>query len=231
MGGQVALAAGHFRSSVSNAELVLFGQIDHQSAGYSVLSIQIVPGQNGTFTASLANIAPYKFKDKHHSTGAFAQAASVLNWPQTTNQQIVLGTQVSDLGEQSYIDIGSFDTQFNFTLQSETRLTTANQVVLQSMKVGNSTTRVRPMSRNVGSRERTIPALQIETFTVETNFIFPTGVIRIWGIDPPNPIVNVTDWLKDLNHVTVSASPLNTYLYGVVPGDIQGAALRLGTPR
>ncbi len=46
--GQVALAAGHFRSSVSNAELVVFGQIDGESAGYSVLSIEVTPGQNGT---------------------------------------------------------------------------------------------------------------------------------------------------------------------------------------
>ncbi len=229
--GQSALAAGHFRSSVSNAELVAFGQRADESAGYSVVSVEIIPGQDGSFTANEANISPYKFADKHHSDGALAEAASILNWPQTTNQQIVLGTRVENLGYQSYIDIGSFDINFNFTLQSETHLTTANYVSLQSMRVGNFDNQCPIDDNQCGPPGSHNPALQIETFTLESGLLFfPQGEVRIWSITPPNPITHVTNWLKDLNHTTVSSSPLNTNFYGVLPGDIQGRSLRLGTP-
>ena len=221
--GQVTLAAGKFRNTV-NAELVVFGQLANMPHGYSVLSIAITPNQDGTFTCS--NRRTYKFPNKAFSNGAFAQAASILNWPQTTTQQIVLGTRVDHNFYQSYIDIGSFAQDFTFNWQSETHLTNRPTVSLRAMKVGNFDNRCTTNDdcRPLGQHN---PALQIETFTLESPFLSFLSVVRLWGIYPPHPIVQVTDWLKPLSHLQTGTA--GTVL-DVVPGDIQGRSLRLGAP-
>lgn len=247
---QAALAAGRFRNqspSVTNADLAVFGQIggkiDGKDAkhGYSVIPILITPGTggDGSFstrvvqqTGGSADEPFFRFEDKHDSNGALAQAAPLVSWPQPINEQLVLGIRTFG---PSFIEIGSFEPDTNlgtFVWDSETKRGDDDLInFLQNMWVGNFD--------NGGSSHN--PALQIETYEYLA-FIIPETHLNIFDVHVPNPLPRPgekhTDWLKKVsdNHSGVptddvdfdNSNPPRTDI--LVPGDMQGRSLRLGSP-
>jgi hypothetical protein len=253
LSGQVALAAGRFRnlSGITNADLVIFGQIDrydgHQADyGYSVIPILITANQDhdGTFSpqivqqASASVSTPYfHFDDKHESSGALAQAAPLIYWPQMVNEQLVLAIKTND--GKSYIEIGSFANNrldsFNWESETERKSGGVSIESLQNMWVGNFDNLTSDGSHN--------PAQQIETYELELDPILLTWQphIHIFDVNVPSPYPPVPppdkrgDWLKQKSDnssgVPLVADPNSPPRADiVVPGDVEGRSLRLGAP-
>ena len=244
--GQVALAAGRFRnqgSDPTNADLVVFGQIDQKGNGYSVIPFKITPTNtsDGTFTVNEVQKANattdepfFRFPDYHGAVGALAQAAPLAHWPQQVDEQLVLGIKTKD--GASYIEIGTFvqdNTLKTFDWESETERKYEGQVdSLQNMWVGNFD--------NLDSDGKHSAALQIETYEFTAPIIIPTIFqphINIFDVNVPSPLLipvnEKTNWLKQKSDNT-SGVPL---VGGdapradiLVPGDFQGRSLRLGGP-
>jgi hypothetical protein len=258
--GQVALAAGKFRNCATDGiacgangvtidDLVVFGQIstiDNQSAttGYSVIPVKITPASNGSFTAAAVPMKNatedqpfFRFPNNGHQLGALAQAAPIAFWPQQTNEQLVLGikteTSSGDL-EGSYIEIGSFlpddGLLETFDWESETlRHYSIYNDHLENIWVGNFDHQNQDKTHN--------PGLQIETyeFVGEVNNYAPH--INIFNINVPSPFPSnpptTTDWLSQLSDNTSgvpSGNPDTPSLGFLVPADMQGRSLRLGSP-
>jgi hypothetical protein len=258
--GQVALTAGKFRNCATDGiacgangvtidDLVVFGQIStigNQSAttGYSVIPVKITRASNGSFTAAAVpmNNATedqpfFRFPNNGHQLGALAQAAPIAFWPQQTNQQLVLGIKTETSSgdtEGSYIEIGSFlpddgllDT---FDWESETlRHYSIYNDHLENIWVGNFDHQNQDKTHN--------PGWQIETYELvgEVNNYAPH--INIFNINVPSPFPSspmaTTDWLSQQSDNTSgvpSGNPDTPSLGFLVPGDMQGRSLRLGSP-
>lgn len=261
--GQVSLAAGKFRqcgasgspcqaNGVTNADVVVFGQIDTingntAETGYSVIPIRITPSSGGTglFTAAVAPLhnatqdTPFfRLPNYGHQLGALAQSAPIVYWPQQTDAQLVLGVKTefgSDYGA-SYIEIGSFlpdngllDT-FDWESETQRSYATKNDH-LENMWVGNFDHQFQDGSHNAG--------WQIETyeFVGFANDYYPH--INIFNVVVPSPFPGVppkkTDWLSgqqtsDNTSGVPSVNPDNPSLGFLAPSDLQGRSLRLGAP-
>ena len=261
--GQVAMAAGKFRqcggngspcqaNGVTNADVVVFGQIDTISGnsaatGYSVIPIKITPASGGTepFTATVVPMKNptqdqpfFRFPNYVHLLGALAQAAPIAYWPQQTDEQLVLGikTEFAAGSGASYIEIGSFlpddgllDT-FDWESETERSYSTKNDH-LENMWVGNFDHQYQDGSHN--------PGWQIETYELVgfANLYYPH--INIFDINVPSPFPSnppaKTDWLSgqqqsDNTSGIPSVNPDNPSLGFLAPSDMQGRSLRLGTP-
>lgn len=248
--GQVALAAGRFRNQspgVTNADLIIFGQIDkydgHQADfGYSIVPILITANQDGTFTPQIvqqtsASVGtPYfRFNDKHGSSGAIAHAAQLAHWPQLVSEQLILGIKTND--GASYIEIGTFvqnDKLDSFDWESETeRKYSDGPELLQNISIGNFD--------NLNSDGSHNPTLQVETYELVLMPITLTWQphINIFDVNVPSPfsvpLNRRTDWLKQKSDnssgvplVVDQNSPPRADI--LVPGDTQGRSLRLGAP-
>jgi len=251
LAGQVALAAGRIRNqspSITNADLVVFGQIDGGKNGYSVIPLRITPTYKsdgtpaGTFTVNEVQKANataderfYRFPVYGASSGALAQAAPLAYYPQQINEQLVLGIRTDD--GASYIEIGSF-VQNNkldeFDWESETeRKYAAGADYLQNMWVGNFD--------NQNSDGKYNPALQIETYELigskDINFYAPH--INIFDVNVPSPfsvpLDKKTNWLQQKSDNTSGVPLVGDANHPprqdiLVPGDFQGRSLRLGAP-
>ncbi|HZU09831.1 MAG TPA: VCBS repeat-containing protein, partial [Pseudacidobacterium sp.] len=252
-------------NGINNADLVVFGQIYSISGvhtggcsndvpcGYSVIPIQITPNYNnngapsGTFTAQVvpqSSPSPetpfFRFPDYHGASGALAQAAPLVNWPQQTNEQLVLGIRTND--GASYIEIGTFvndGTLDQFDWESETeREFDAAYTQLQNLWVGNFD------NQDSGAHSS---KLQIETYEVVAyDFgLFLTPHINIFDVNAPMPfhvpVDHRTNWLKQvsgydsgvplgpgMDFTSITNDPPGQNF--LVPADIQGRSLRLGSP-
>ena len=255
--GQVAMTAGRFRNlspGVTNADLVVFGQIDNLTNaggrktaddGYSVIPILLnASAGNGTFTATVTpqpnadGITPFfRFPDYHGASGALAQAAQFENWPQQNQQQLLLGIQTMD--GASYIEIGDFKPDQSldtFRWYSETeRSGNGNQDILANMWVGNFDNLNQDGSHN--------PHQQIETLEYQTGGVISQNIYeRTFVLDvnvPSNLPPDVTkpgNWLSQHSQYQVGSTPYfgnNSYPPQqdvLIPGDVQGRSLRLGSP-
>jgi hypothetical protein len=260
--GQVTLAAGIFRNQGANADLAVFGQIaaipnvrsgdcgnGHAPCGYSVIPILITPSSNGdgTFTSqavkqqNVTDDSPFfRFGDKHNSSGALAQAAPLAFWPQSSNEQLVLGIQTQD--GAGYIEIGTFFTQESGTLDtfvwdSETeRNYSDGSDYLENLWVANYD--------NLNSDGSHNPGLQIETYELVGALSFGlTPHLNIFNVNVPSPLPTPSDkagnWLKQTNDShsgipLMSQGPLFSSippsLSFLVPADTEGRSLRLGSP-
>ena len=260
-GGQVALTAGRFRqcggsgnpcqaSGVTNADLVVFGQIDHGGSswyGYSVIPIKITPDSNGngSFTAAYVKQQNatddrpfYRFTNYHGENGALAQAAPLALWPQQTDEQLVLGIRTTE--GASYIMIGSFlpddGLLDRFDWESETkREYDAAFDYLQNMWVGNFDHQNSDGTHNAG--------LQIETYELVLNpFLVFQPHINIFNVNVPSPFPpappKTTNWLSQTSDNTSglpsflgdpSHLPLSSPGF-LTPSDMQGRSLELGSP-
>ncbi len=259
--GQVALTAGRFRqcggngnpcqtSGVTNADLVVFGQIDHGGSswyGYSVIPIKITPNSNGngSFTAAYVKQQNatddkpfYRFTNYYGENGALAQAAPLALWPQQTDEQLVLGIRTAN--GASYIMIGSFlpddgllDT---FDWESETeRVYDASSDYLQNMWVGNFDHQNSDGTHNAG--------LQIETYELVLGpFLVFQPHINIFNVTVPSPFPpappKTTNWLTQPSDNTSGlpsflGDPSNLPIPSpgfLTPSDMQGRSLELGSP-
>jgi hypothetical protein len=261
--GQVAVAAGKFRqcggngspcqaNGVTNADLVVFGQIDtingnSAATGYSVIPIKITQGSSGTgpFTAAVVPMKNptqdqpfFRFPNYGHLLGALAQAAPVALWPQQTHEQLFLGikTEFAAGSGASYIEIGSFlpddgllDT---FDWESETKRSYATKNDhLENMWVGNFDHQYPDGSHNAG--------WQIETYELVgfADLYYPH--INIFNINVPSPFPSnppkTTDWLSgqqlsDNTSGVPFSNPDTPSLGFLTSSDMQGRSLRLGAP-
>ena len=255
--GQVALAAGKFRNcaadavacaanGVTNDDLVVFGQIskiDTQGAdfGYSVIPVKITAATGGPFTAAAVPMKNatkqqpfFRFPNYHGASAAIAHAAPIIYWPQQTNEQLVLGIKTEN--DASYIEIGSFlpdDGSFDtFDWESETeRKYAASYDYLENMWVGNF-----DHTNNDASRTHNA-GWQIETYEIVSEFFYAPHIL-IFNVNVPanfTPGSPRTDWLDQQSDNTGTKIPLQDVdgppsLNFLVPADMQGRSLRLGSP-
>jgi hypothetical protein len=230
LNSQAALVAGRFQNA-PYADLVAVGSIGTSNAnGNTIYYIQTVDG-SGSFNPSPSSVVG-SFPDKSRQVSIIGRAAPVVSSPQQTNQQLLIGISWLDNGLNFHTDIqiGKFDSTYNFQLQSETDLNSLfnNEATqLYDMQVGNFD--------HYNTDGVTLnPALQLETYTREYvgggNWI---PQITIFDLNPSNPIPgDVTNWLGAAKWI--NGSPLDlpgSQLSGIVmPGDIEGRSLRLGAP-
>ncbi len=212
MGGSGALAAARFRDT-TNVELVAAGALGPQS-DLTIYSIQITPNSKATgFTPSVVQ----KFVlNGYPTSGVIADAASILVPLQPTNQQLILG--LKDTGD-SFVEIGSFNSNFAFTPQSFSDLAAhlSGHPQLLNLEAGNFDNRNSDSTHN--------PAAQLMTFTQGAS----SGVtgLSIFNI---NPSPQSPDWLQ-ATIVYYYVTPSNSFIAGAaMAGDLQGRSLRLGAP-
>jgi hypothetical protein len=233
LNNQAALVAGRFQNA-PNADLVAVGSIGTSNTnGNTIYYIQTVDG-SGSFNPSLSSVIG-SFPDKSRQQSIIARGAPILFSPQQTNQQLLIGISWLDNGLNFHTDIqiGSFNSTYNFQLQSETDLNSLfnNEATqLYNMQVGN-------FNHYNADGVTLNPALQLETYTREyvgggsgNNWI---PQITIFDLNPSNPIPgDVTNWLGSAKWINGSALDLpGNQLFGIVmPGDIEGRSLRLGSP-
>lgn len=223
--GQATLAAGRFRDK-TNAELIAVGQIQGGSAGETIYSIQIATNNSGGFTPTTVQSYQLPNDTSAPVQNVLAQAAPILFPMQTTDQQLIVGL----CAPTSVIDIGDFDSSFNFRLHSISNLTTdagaSGTFLLKSMSTGNFDNRNPDGTAN--------PLLQLETLAyLEHHSGIQVPQVTIFNFNPPSQIANVTDWLSGQG-VSYNNSGYGTLdgllLAQAIPGDVQGRSLRLGSP-
>lgn len=247
--GQVTLAAGKFRdcgagTCRTNDDLAVVGQIANSTYGYSVIPIQITPQSNGTFTAQVmsqsGSIPFFRFPNFHGEYGVIAHAAPLANWPKQTDEQLVIGIQTAD--GAGYIHIGTFrQTGTNtsdlgqFDWESSTELTHDVLTFLLDMDVGNFDHQNSDGTHN--------PGWQVEALTLEQES-FPTSWQRhvwIFSVNIPSPFPppgqNPGNWLSGQSDYSYGSSvpafpgvPPTDLVPVLLPGDLQGRSLRLGSP-
>ncbi len=71
-----------------------------------MIPVRITPNADGTFSWNAVGDSFFRFTDYHGASGALAQAASLVYWPQQIYQQLVLGIKTED--GASFVEIGSF---------------------------------------------------------------------------------------------------------------------------
>jgi hypothetical protein len=253
-------------NGITNADLVVFGQIENYNGrradyGFSVIPIKITPNYNsdgspsGTFSATVvphsgsdARVStPYfRFPDYHSATGAQAQAAPLVYYPQMIDgrrsvfEQLVTGIQTTD--GASYLEIGSFVQNGNldtFDWESETKREFDDLAIadyLANFQVGNFDHQNSDGSHN--------GALQIETYewVLDAN-LGVTPYVTVFDLNenvpqaPFSPPLNKkTDWLHQVSQKKTESSQLYTGTIPslrsdvLIPADIQGRSLVLGSP-
>lgn len=209
----------------------------------------------GTFSATVvprsgsdASVStPYfRFPDYHGASGALAHAASLVYYPQMISgsrsvfEQLVTGIQTTN--GASYLEIGSFvqnGSLDTFDWESETQREfngTAIADYLANFWVGNFD--------NQDSNGFHNGALQIETYEwVMDAFLGMTPYITVFDLNenvpkaPFNPPLNKrTDWLRQVSQKKAESSQVYTGSVPslrsdiLVPADIQGRSLVLGSP-
>ncbi len=211
--GSGALAAARFRDT-GNVELVAAGAVGPQSV-LTIYSIQVAPNStNSGFTPSVVQT----FVLSGQATlGVIANAASILVPLQPTDQQLILGLKETG---NSFVEIGSFDSNFAFTPQSFSDMAVhlSGHPQLLNLESGNFD------NRNSGSSTHN-PATQLMTFTQGAS----SGVTGLSLFDI-NPSPQSSDWLQPTTtyyYVTPSDSFIGA---AAMTGDLQGRSLRLGTP-
>jgi hypothetical protein len=209
-GGSGALAAARFRDT-TNVELVAAGAYGPQS-DVTIYSIMIAPNANNNgFTPS---VAQHVSLTGYPAAGVLATAAPILTPLQPTNQQLILG--LKDTGA-SFIEIGSFDSSFNFQSQSFSSLATelTGHPQLLSLSAGNFDHQNSDGTHN--------PGTQLTVFTQGAS----SGVtaLSVFNLNPQS-----SNWLQGTYTYYYVVPSTGLVVAAAQIGDLQGRSLRLGAP-